>query len=147
MGSQAEYEVIGRAAQMPSSPAQSTESPGLAGVQTKAASLASAEASQAQRQRDLDSGVHDSFLQDALRLQQLNAARASKRVCMLPYCRHTTRVMSFSRRHPHPVLLPGGQLISRSPSARTYWCCHANPGQMLCPPPCNDSLPRRHPGT
>ena len=68
---------------MPSSPAQSADSNGLAGLATQAASSADPEASQAQRQRDPDIGVHDSFLQDALRLQQKNAARASKRVCML----------------------------------------------------------------
>lgn len=143
LGLQAEYEVIGRAAQMPSSPAQNTESQGLPGVHTEAASLATPEAGHAQQQRDLDSGVHDSFLQDALRLQQMNAARASKRVCMLHSCRHTTAAVPFSRRCPHPVLLSGGQDISWPHIARTCWYCHANPGQILRPPPYSDSLPCR----
>ncbi len=34
-------------------------------------------------QKDVETGVHDSFLQEALRLQQKSAAKASKRVRVL----------------------------------------------------------------
>jgi len=104
-GLQAEYEVISGSAKAPPSPAQSTLSNGLPGLATEAVSAADPQSNLIQRQKDSENGVHDSFLQDALKLQQMRAAKANKKVCAylcccsILNCRYTLQIAPIECTH------------------------------------------------